>query len=215
MKLIFLLAFTAFLSKCSSSNGDPTPVTKPTVSITSTPVTEGTDAVFTITLSNSSVSATTINMVTTPNTASTADYTTTNVSKTIPVGQTSITVNIPTNNDSIGEVTETFTVTGTVTSNNTANTAPIIAIGTIIDNGIVLASELDIWLTKGDQSVLLQKQNTTQLFGTTANSFQTITIDENQTYQTIDGFGYTLTGGSVEVINSLNATKKQELLQEL
>ena len=215
MKLILLLTFAAFLSKCSSPNGDPTPVTKPIVSITSAPVTEGNDAVFTITISNSSISATTIDIVTTPNTATTADYTTTNVSKTIPAGQTSVTVNIPTNNDSIGESTETFTLTGTVTSNNTANTTPILTIGTILDNGISLASELDIWLTKGDQSVLLQKQNTTQLFGTTANSFQTIAIDENQTYQTIDGFGYTLTGGSVEVINSLNASKKQELLQEL
>jgi glucosylceramidase len=215
MKLILLLTFTAFLSKCSSPSGNPTPVTKPVVSITSAPVTEGTDVVFTITLNNSSVSATIIDIVTTPNTASTADYTTTNVSKTIPAGQTSVTVNIPTNNDAIGELTETFTLTGTVTSSNTANTAPIIAIGTILDNGILQASELDIWLTKGDQSVLLQKQNTTQRFGTTANSFQTIAIDENQTYQTIDGFGYTLTGGSVEVINSLNATKKQELLQEL
>jgi glucosylceramidase len=214
MKLLLLLAFTTFLSECSSSNADPVPVTKPTVSITSAPVTEGTNVIFTIVLSNSSESETSIDIVTTPNTASTEDYTTTNITKTIPAGTTSVTVNIPTNNDSIGELTETFTVTGTVTSKNTSNTSPIIAVGTILDNGI-LASELDIWLTKGDQSVLLQKQNTTQLFGTTANSFQTIAIDENQTYQTIDGFGYTLTGGSVEVINSLNATKKQELLQEL
>ena len=39
--------------------------------------------------------------------------------------------------------------------------------------------------------------------------------NDNQTFQTIDGFGYTLTGGSVEVINQLGASKKQELLQEL
>ncbi len=214
MKLIFFLAFTAFLSKCSSPDQGPTPVIKPVVSITSTPITEGTDVIFTISLSSTSDSATTIAIVTTPNTASTDDYTTTNLTKTIPAGQTSITVNIPTNSDSIGESTETFTLTGTVTSNNTSNTAPIIAVGTILDNGI-LASELDNWLTKGNQSVLLQKQNTIQLFGTTSNSFQTIDIDENQTYQTIDGFGYTLTGGSVAVINSLNAAKKQELLQEL
>ena len=42
-----------------------------------------------------------------------------------------------------------------------------------------------------------------------------VQIDESQTYQTVDGFGYTLTGGSVEVINSLTAARKQELLQEL
>lgn len=210
MKLLLFITFTAFLPKCSSPND----ITKPIVSITSTTVTEGADVVFTITLNNTSASATTIDVVTNPNTASTDDFTTTSTTKTIPAGQTSITVNIPTNNDSIGELTETFTLTATVTSNNTSNTSPIIAIGTILDNGII-ASELDIWITKGDQSVLLQKQNTIQLFGTIANSFQTIDIDETQTFQTIDGFGYTLTGGSVEVINSLNPTKKQELLQEL
>jgi glucosylceramidase len=40
-------------------------------------------------------------------------------------------------------------------------------------------------------------------------------VDENTTYQTSDGFGYTLTGGSAEVINSLDAAKRDELLQEL
>ncbi len=214
MKLLLFITFTAFLSKCSSSNGDTAIATKPVISITSTPVTEGSDVIFTITLSKTSPFATTIDFVTTPNTASIDDYTVTTSTASIPAGQTSITVNIPTNNDSIGELTETFSLTGTVTSNNTSNTLPITAIGTILDNGNI-TSELDIWLTKGDQSVLLQKQNTIQLFGTIANSFQTIDVDENQTFQTIDGFGYTLTGGSAAVINSLSPTKKQELLQEL
>lgn len=112
--------------------------------------------------------------------------------------------NASSNNDYIAE---------TITSTNTF-TGPIIAFGSILENGVV-ASQLDIWLTKGDQSILLQKQNTVQLFGSTANSFQTIDVDETQTFQTIDGFGYTLTGGSVDLINSLSAIKKQELLQEL
>ena len=68
---------------------------------------------------------------------------------------------------------------------------------------------------KGDQSVKLQKQNTILGFTINSNSYQNIQIDESQTYQTVDGFGYTLTGGSVEVINSLTAARKQELLQEL
>ena len=214
MKLLLFLTFTAILSKCSAPNEVQTTVKNTVVSITSSPITEGEDVIFIISLNNSSAIATTINIVTTPNTATIDDYTATNLTITIPAGETSVTVNIPTNNDSIGEMTETFILTGTVTSDNTSNILPIKAIGTILDNGI-LASELDIWLTKGDQSILLQKQNTIQLFQTTNNSFQTIDIDESQTYQTIDGFGYTLTGGSAEVINSLNTIKKQELLQEL
>jgi glucosylceramidase len=78
-----------------------------------------------------------------------------------------------------------------------------------------VVNEVDFWLTKSDQSVLLQKQNTVLGFGTNANLYPSIEVNETLTYQTIDGFGYTLTGGSVQVINQLNTVKKQELLQEL
>ncbi len=75
-------------------------------------------------------------------------------------------------------------------------------------------NEVDFWLTKGDQSVLLQKQSTILSFGASANSNAVITVDTTQRYQTIDGFGYTLTSGSAALINSLGAAKAA-LLQEL
>ena len=75
-------------------------------------------------------------------------------------------------------------------------------------------NEVDFWLTKGDQSVLLQKQSTILSFGSAANSNSGITVDTTQKYQTIDGFGYTLTSGSATLINSLGAAKTT-LLQEL
>lgn len=76
-------------------------------------------------------------------------------------------------------------------------------------------NEVDLWLTKADGSKKLEKQVTALAFDTQYNQYNTLEINSNQTYQTIDGFGYTLTGGSVELINQLSATKKQELLQEL
>jgi glucosylceramidase len=76
-------------------------------------------------------------------------------------------------------------------------------------------NEVDFWLTKSDESVKLQKQTSILAFSTPVNQYPTIEVDENTTYQTIDGFGYTLTGGSAEVINSLDAAKKDALLQEL
>ena len=79
----------------------------------------------------------------------------------------------------------------------------------------VVTNEVDFWLTKGDQSILLKKQATVLAFGTTYNSYPNIEIDDSKTFQTVDGFGFTLTGGSAEVINQLTAVKKQELLQEL
>jgi len=79
----------------------------------------------------------------------------------------------------------------------------------------IAVNEVDFWLTKSDESVKLQKQTGILAFGNFINSYTTIDIDDSQTFQTIDGFGFTLTGGSAQVINSLNASKKQELLQEL
>lgn len=79
----------------------------------------------------------------------------------------------------------------------------------------VVTNEVDFWLTKGDQSVLLKKQSSILAFGTAYNLYPNIEVDDSQAFQTVDGFGYTLTGGSAQVINQLTAVKKQELLQEL
>ena len=76
-------------------------------------------------------------------------------------------------------------------------------------------NEIDFWLTKSDETVKLQKQTAILAFGNAVNQYPVIEVDENTIYQQVDGFGYTLTGGSAEVINTLNASRKQELLQEL
>jgi glucosylceramidase len=80
---------------------------------------------------------------------------------------------------------------------------------------VVLKSDIDFWLTNADQSVLLQKVNSNLVFGNIANNNINIEIDSTKTYQTIDGFGYTLTGGSAELINKMEAAARAELLQEL
>ena len=79
----------------------------------------------------------------------------------------------------------------------------------------IVKNEVDVWITKADETIKLQKQTSILAFTTASNSFQNIEIDPSKTYQNIDGFGYTLTGGSVEVINQLSASKKEALLQEL
>lgn len=76
-------------------------------------------------------------------------------------------------------------------------------------------NEVEFWLTKGDKSVLLQKQNTVLSFGTLPNNYNNIEIDSTQAFQTIDGFGYTLTGGSAQLIQAMNAEAKALLLQQL
>ncbi len=79
----------------------------------------------------------------------------------------------------------------------------------------IVTNEVDFWLTKGDQSVKLQKQSGILAFSDSYNNYPNIEVSDSQTFQTVDGFGFSLTGGSAQVINSLNADKKQALLQEL
>lgn len=78
-------------------------------------------------------------------------------------------------------------------------------------NSIAISS----WLTKSDKSVLLAKQNSSLQFNSIKNLYQTILVDDQIKAQTIEGFGYALTGGSAEVISRLNASTKAQLLQEL
>lgn len=73
---------------------------------------------------------------------------------------------------------------------------------------------LDLWTTTADQSELLKHQQFRNTDGYN-NSYPVVSVDESVTYQTIDGFGYTLTGGSAMLINQLPAGKKAELLNEL
>lgn len=79
----------------------------------------------------------------------------------------------------------------------------------------IATNEVDFWLTKADQSVKLQKQSGILAFTDSYNNYPNIEVNDSQTFQTVDGFGFSLTGGSAQVINSLSASKKQELLQEL
>ena len=79
----------------------------------------------------------------------------------------------------------------------------------------VVTSGVTPWITTGDRANLFQKQTTLLPFSSTTNSNPTVEVDSTITYQTVDGFGYTLTGGSAYLINRLPAAQKNPLLQEL
>nr|WP_237487888.1 glycoside hydrolase family 30 beta sandwich domain-containing protein [Hufsiella arboris] len=78
-----------------------------------------------------------------------------------------------------------------------------------------LKTDIVTWMTSPDQTSLLQKMNLSLIFDNATNSLPTITVDTTQNFQAIDGFGYTLTGGSATLLNSLNDPVKDDLLKEL
>jgi glucosylceramidase len=82
-------------------------------------------------------------------------------------------------------------------------------------NSVDTASgKLNYWLTTPDRSVLLEQQKALS-FSETTDTGAAIVIDTTQQYQTMDGFGYTLTGGSAYVINRLSSGDRAKLLTEL
>lgn len=78
-----------------------------------------------------------------------------------------------------------------------------------------VTSDVAMWLTKPDRSALFAPQQVSLVFRDTFNVYPTITVNESQTFQEIDGFGYTLTGGSASLINALPAAAQEALLKEL
>ncbi len=77
------------------------------------------------------------------------------------------------------------------------------------------ATPVSYWLTTADQSALLQEGKTNWQTNAANNAIPIISIDEQQRLQTIDGFGYTLTGGSAQLLYQLPKEQRQSLLREL
>src|SRR6218665_2639214 len=65
----------------------------------------------------------------------------------------------------------------------------------------VITNDIGYWITNPDRTSLLQQQTAVLGFGTAANSYYNIAVDSTVSYQSVDGFGYTLTGGSAQLIN--------------
>ena len=72
-----------------------------------------------------------------------------------------------------------------------------------------------VWVTTADKAVLFQPQAGRLRFMAGTNASPTIEIDEAKTYQTIDGFGYCLTGGSARLLHQMAPTERARLLREL
>jgi glucosylceramidase len=79
----------------------------------------------------------------------------------------------------------------------------------------VQAQQVEKWLTKADKSVLFQKQNDNQSFGAIKNTEPSIYIDDSKTFQKMDGFGCTLTGGSAMLLQKMKPDERSALLKEL
>lgn len=70
------------------------------------------------------------------------------------------------------------------------------------------------YLSTPSKSSLLEQQSN-GIFPLSTNSNFTINVSDATVFQTMDGFGFTLTGGSAQLINNMSISAKNQLLREL
>ena len=74
---------------------------------------------------------------------------------------------------------------------------------------------IDVWLTNPDKSSLFAHQQKQLQFDAKTNNNPVINVDDKQTYQSMVGFGFALTGGSAGHIINMDAQSRSKLLHEV
>ena len=89
-------------------------------------------------------------------------------------------------------------------------------LGVLVLLGVCCTSRAaEVWLTNPDKSVLFARQGGTVPLAKADSATPVIEIDEAQRFQTIDGFGYALTGGSAQHLIRMDASRRAAILKEL
>ncbi len=71
------------------------------------------------------------------------------------------------------------------------------------------------WLTTADRSALLAEQKDTLPFSSPANAFPAVEVNDMQQFQSMDGFGFALTGGSAQLLMRMEPGPRADLLKQL
>jgi len=77
------------------------------------------------------------------------------------------------------------------------------------------AQQATVWLTTPDKTSLLSEQPKRLAFVKATEDAKAIIIDDKTRYQSIDGFGQALTGGSAQLMMKMTPTARTALIQEL
>jgi glucosylceramidase len=82
---------------------------------------------------------------------------------------------------------------------------------------ILAASNKDVavWLTTPDKTNLLAEQPKRLHFAKAPGGTKTITVDDGTKFQTMDGFGHALTGGTAQLMMKMSPAARTALLKEL
>src|SRR5579863_1920387 len=75
--------------------------------------------------------------------------------------------------------------------------------------------EARLWLTTPDRTALVAPQAAELHFSSEAGQLPVLTVDDAERFQSIDGFGFALTGGSAQLLMRMGTAQRAALLKEL
>src|SRR3984893_15854141 len=75
--------------------------------------------------------------------------------------------------------------------------------------------EARLWLTTPDRAAIVAPQATSLHFSSEAGQLPALTVDDAQPFQSMDGFGFALTGGSAQLLMRMSAARRNALLKDL
>ena len=74
---------------------------------------------------------------------------------------------------------------------------------------------VQFWLTTSDRSALLAPQEASLRFSGSGDESPAIDVNDMQRFQSIDGFGFALTGGSAQLLMRMESASRAALLKEI
>src|SRR6185437_13755103 len=75
--------------------------------------------------------------------------------------------------------------------------------------------QAQLWLTVVDRSALFARRNQPLPFGEPHAGVPTVSINDMQRYQPIEGFGFALTGGSAQLLMKMTPARRAALLKQI
>jgi glucosylceramidase len=74
---------------------------------------------------------------------------------------------------------------------------------------------VSLWLSNADRSALFAEQSESLRFQKSSSALPVIEINDKQKYQSMDGFGFALTGGSAQLLMHMDSAERSDLLKQL
>jgi len=80
---------------------------------------------------------------------------------------------------------------------------------------VAVRAQVQVWLTSPQETARFEQQKPSLSFTDAPGRSPTIEVDETRRFQTMDGFGFCLTGGSATHLMRMSSSDRTALLQEL